>query len=267
MESEEHYFERIKQYKLIAKHEVGQNFLIDPRTARAIVDLAGLDEKDKVLEIGCGAGSLSYFIAASPATSFLLDIDEALIAKLRHDFGSQKRVTPTVGNVLRHDLSPYTKIIGNLPYYITSAIIEKILLQSNAKKAVLMIQKEAFARLVSPCGGKNYGPLSILMSYRASTKKSFIVPRSNFVPEPHVDSLVFCLDFDSKSDVVTARRLYDVVSALFLHRRKTIGNNLGYYLGNSSKAKDVLTASGISFNLRPEDVSLERYLYLVHQLY
>jgi 16S rRNA (adenine1518-N6/adenine1519-N6)-dimethyltransferase len=265
--NEDKYFEVIKEYKLMAKHEVGQNFLADPVTAKKIVDLAELSQKDNVLEIGCGAGSLSYFIAESPAKAVLLDIDEALVTKLQHDFSGNKNVKTVMGNVLKHDMTPYTKIIGNLPYYITSAIVEEILLTSKATKAVLMVQKEAYSRLVSKQGDKDYGPLQILLSYRGSTKRNFIVARTNFIPAPHIDSLVFCIDFDSKSDLVTAKHLYALTSALFLHRRKTIFNNMEIYLGDKDKAAKLLSLLAINPLARPEDLSLEQYLSLVHQLY
>jgi len=267
MQNEEKYFEAIKEYKLLAKHEVGQNFLADPRTSEAIVKLAELKRGDEVLEIGSGAGSLSYFIAQSPAHSVLLDIDEGLIAKLSFDFKGCDNVKPMMGNVLKHDLSKYTKIIGNLPYYITSAIIERLLLSCNASKCVLMVQKEAYQRLVSPVGSKDYGPLPILLSYRTSVHKCFQVPRTNFVPAPHVDSLVFCMVFDRKTDLQSANRLYSVASSLFLHRRKTILNNLISYLQDEAKAKSVLAATGIPSLSRPEDLSLDDYLSIVHQLY
>lgn len=267
MVNEEDYFKVIKEYKLMAKHEVGQNFLADPKDAKAIVDLAALTNKDYVLEIGSGAGSLSYFIAKSPARSVLLDIDEALVTKLSHDFAGQKNVQSVMGNILKHDLSPYTKIIGNLPYYITSAIIARILLNFKGEKAVLMVQKEAFERIQSSIGSKDYGPLQILMAYRATIKKSFIVPRTDFVPAPHVDSLVFCADFDSKSSLDTAKALYSVTSSLFLHRRKTIYNNLLSFTKSPAKAKDVLDKSEVNPLDRPEDISLAQYLSMVHQLY
>ena len=97
---EERYFEQIAEYKLLAKHEVGQNFLIDKSVAKRIVALAELKETDKALEIGSGAGSLSYYIAESPSESDLIDIDEALVLKLQNDFAGLKNVHPQMGNIM-----------------------------------------------------------------------------------------------------------------------------------------------------------------------
>ena len=265
---EKKYFETIAEYKLFAKHEVGQNFLVDPSAAKKIVDLAEITSEDRILEIGSGAGSLSFFLEQSAGESDLIDIDEGLVAKLHHDFENNPRVHPLVANVMRFDLSPYNKIIGNLPYYITSAIIEKLLLEAqNVKIAVLMVQKEVVARLNSSRGSADYGPLPILIQYRASFVKGFNVPRTSFSPAPHVDSSVFALRFKSDVNCEEAAALYRLVSQLFLHRRKTIYNNLQTIVNDSLKAKAVLENSGIDPKRRPEELSLEEYLGLLSQLH
>jgi 16S rRNA (adenine1518-N6/adenine1519-N6)-dimethyltransferase len=265
---EEHYFEKIGEYKLLAKHEVGQNFLIDASVAKKIVALAELQPGDKALEIGSGAGSLSYFIAQSEAESDLIDIDEALVLKLQNDFSGQKNVHPEMGNIMRFDLAPYNKIIGNLPYYITSGILERVLLTaSNAALAVLMVQKEVVARLSAPVGDEDYGPLPILLRYRAEFVKGFLVPRTSFSPAPHVDSSVFVLRFRKDTSMKEAQALYELTSKLFLHRRKTILNNLETVVNDPLKAKAILEKAAIRSTERPEDLSLEDYRRLLSQLY
>lgn len=265
---EQTYFETIGEYRLLAKHEVGQNFLIDPSVSKRIVDLLEASSSDKVLEIGSGAGSLSYFLSKSEADSTLIDIDEGLVAKLQSDFKGMDNIHPIKQNVMRYDLSSYTKIIGNLPYYITSGIIERVLLGSNLiSKAVLMVQKEAFSRLSAKIGSKDYGPLPILLEYRCKIKKEFIVPRTSFAPAPHIDSMVFSLGFKEGSNIETASSLYKLVSALFLHRRKTVLNNLSSYIGSSSTASSLLREAKIDEKKRPEDISLEEYQNLLSQLH
>jgi 16S rRNA (adenine1518-N6/adenine1519-N6)-dimethyltransferase len=267
MENEEKYFEQIKEYKFLAKHEVGQNFLIDSHVCEEIVDLAVLGSEDRVLEIGSGAGSLSYFLAASSASCDLIDIDEALVTKLQHDFSGLKKIHPQMGNIMRFDLKPYNKIVGNLPYYITSGIIEKILLEApRLEKAVLMVQKEVLSRLLAK-KGEDYGPLPILLAYRTTAKKAFLVPRTSFSPAPHVDSVVFVLTFRPGSSAQTGQQLYSLVSSLFLHRRKTILNNLVATLGDAQKAARALEKASINPQKRPEELSLEDYLKLLSQLH
>ena len=257
------YFEKVAEYKLLAKHEVGQNFLVDPMVARKIVDLAEINAEDKVLEIGSGAGSLSFFIEQQATNADLIDIDEGLIQKITEDFKDSKNLKIQLGNAMKWDYAPYTKIISNLPYYITSAILERILLTAtNMKKGVFMVQKEVVSRLNAPVGNDNYGPLSILIKHRAKFTKGFVVSRNFFVPAPHIESSVFVLDIIN-NNAKEAEELYSLCNAMFLHKRKTILNNLGSYLKDNEKAKEVLAKAKIPENKRPQEMSLDMYLSLL----
>lgn len=263
MISKDKYFEEIAQHKLLAKHEVGQNFLIDPEAAERIVSLGEFGETDNVLEIGSGAGSLSYFIASSSIKNAdLIDIDEGLVTKLQNDFADVDNINVKQANALKTDMGEYTKIIGNLPYYITSSLIERCLLEGiNAKKMVFMVQKEALNRLLSPVGSKDYGPLTILLNYRSTPKREFTVNRNAFAPAPHIDSSVFSLEIIQREKEKT-KRFYRMLCSLFLHRRKTILNNLQSYLKDPDKSKASLLEAGIPFEARPESLALEKYLKL-----
>lgn len=264
---ESKYFEKIAEYKLLAKHEVGQNFLIDTDAAKHIVDLAEINSDDKVLEIGSGAGSLSFFIEQTDADATLIDIDEGLVQKLLEDFKDSTHMKPTIGNAVKYDYEPFTKIISNLPYYITSSILERILLNAkNLKTGVFMVQKEVVSRLRAPVGSEDYGPLGLLISYRCDFVKGFNVPRTSFVPAPHVESSVFVLKTKEGRDIETANRLYSLASALFLHKRKTVLNNLTGYLKDSEKAKTILETAKITPNKRPQELKLESYLALLEAL-
>jgi len=257
------YFENVVSYKLLAKKEVGQNFLADPSLAKRIVGLLEAKKGERVLEIGSGAGSLSYFLSQGPAQSDLIDIDEGLVTKLRKDFAGNLFVNPAVGNAMRFDYGPYDKIIGNLPYYITSGLVEKILLGAHkATRAVLMVQKEAGDRLLSKAGCKEYSPLSLYLNYVAKVKKVLNVPRSSFVPAPHVESTVVVIDFLPERHNAESERMYLLASQLFLYRRKTIYNNLRSHLNDAAKASDVLSKAGIPESARPEDILAESYLAL-----
>ncbi len=262
--NEEHYFEKIAEYKLLAKHEVGQNFLIDKNVAKKIVDLLDISKDDNVLEIGSGAGSLSFYLSFYNCPITLIDIDEALVTKLKDDFKSKPNMNVGQANALKYDLTPFTKIVGNLPYYITSALLECVLLNGrHCQKASIMVQKEVFARLASGPKQEGYGPLPILIEYRAKIKKEFVVPRSSFAPAPHVDSLVFTLSFKKGSSPEIAKELYNLTSALFLHRRKTILNNLSSYLKDEAKAKEILLKANIEPRKRPEEIDLNGYLSIL----
>ena len=214
------YFEGIASYRLLAKHEIGQNFLIDDAISERIVSCLEAKPEDKILEIGSGAGSLSYFLSLGPAQSDLIDIDEAMITKLKQDFESNQFVHPQYGNAAKWDYSDYDKIIGNLPYYITSLILEMVLLRAKrAKRLVFMVQKEAAERLFSSPSSKDYGPLPILLALTYKKTLQFSVSRSSFAPAPHIDSSVFVLetlDFDRE----LAGNVYHFAKALFLQRNR-----------------------------------------------
>lgn len=267
---EDRFFESVREYKLLAKHEVGQNFLVDPKIASQIVDLADIQKGDKVLEIGCGAGSLSFFIAQKEADCDFIDIDEGLITKLAQEFSSFPNAHFRVGNIMRWDLASYNKIVGNLPYYITSGIIKRVLLEaSSCSRAVMMVQKEVIRRLQSHQGDEGYGPLPILLEDRTIFQRQFFVSREAFSPAPHIDSAVFTLDFKKRSSDEAAQlhEFYRFISKLFLHRRKTIFNNLSSLIKDGEKADRMLTSCGISPKKRPEDLSLKDYTALFSQLH
>ncbi|MCR5348725.1 MAG: 16S rRNA (adenine(1518)-N(6)/adenine(1519)-N(6))-dimethyltransferase RsmA [Bacilli bacterium] len=258
------YFEGVESYRLLAKHEVGQNFLVDPNVAKRIVDTLEVKEGERVLEIGCGAGSLTYFLSLTPGKVTAIDIDEALLAKLQNDF--QGKVDVIYGNATKFDYAPYDKIIGNLPYYITSLIIEKALLGAKkASRMAFMVQKEAGERLLSKPGTKDYGPLPILISLCCDAKKAFVVRRNSFAPAPHVDSLVVTLEMgDPMEDSLP--KAYALSQSLFLQRRKTLYNNLKNYLHDGAKAKALLAGLSLSETIRPEQVTPEQYLALAKSI-
>lgn len=263
------YFQNIASYKLLAKKEVGQNFLVDAKAAKDIVDALNIQEGENVLEIGCGAGSLTYFLAQSKGKITSIDIDEAMIAKTSEDFKGFDNVSVIYGNATKFDYSGYDKIIGNLPYYITSLIIEKTLLGAEkAKRMVFMVQKEAGERIDSKVGSKDYSPLTVLLRLFYETRKVRNVGRSSFVPIPHVESAVYAITPKSDISLSKAQGVYLLTKALFLQRRKTLRNNLKGTLGDETKTDEALKACGLSPTLRPEEVSpqgfLALYLYLNH---
>ena len=246
----------------MAKKEVGQNFLIDPSAAKRIVDAAHINPDDKVLEIGCGAGSLTYFLGESNANIEAIDIDEGLLLKIQNDFKAKDNVNPHYGNAMEFDYSSYDVIVGNLPYYITSGIFEKVLLGfKQAKRCVFMVQKEAAERILAKAGTKEYSPLSILLYSVSKPKKEFNVGRNSFAPVPHVESTVISLEMKTGIDHAEIEKMHQLCNKLFLQRRKTVLNNLKAVLGEE-KAKEALAKAGVSPMARPEQIEVEKYLML-----
>lgn len=261
--NDEQYFEKVKSYKLIANKSLGQNFLINPKVAEKIVDLASILEQDKVIEIGAGLGSLSYFISKSPAKAHLIDIDERMLQYLNEQFSNNKNITIRRQNILKEDLGQYTKIIGNLPYYITSSIIEHILLTGvNAEKIVLMTQKEVYPKLLNSFKS----PLSMFLNYVSKISAPIEVNRNNFAPVPHVDSVVFVIEPNDNIKNSNNPKLLKLIQQLFLLRRKNILNNLSNVTKNKQKATEILNKMGVDTNKRPEQLDINFYLELLKEL-
>ena len=257
------YFEKVKSYKLIANKSLGQNFLINSQTANKIVSLLSLKEGDKVLEIGAGLGSLSYYLAESPTTVQLNDVDERMLMFLEEEFKDHSYVEVKRQNILKHNLIGFNKIIGNLPYYITSGIIEKLLLDAkDAETIVLMTQKEVYPKLLS----SNKSPLSLFLNYVANISSPINVGRNNFAPVPHVDSVVFVLTPNQNIKNKENEKLFNVMKQLFLLRRKNILNNLSNLVKNKEKAREILEKMGIGANKRPEELPIEFYINLLKML-
>ena len=257
------YFEDIKTYKYLANKSLGQNFLINPEIAEKIVSKLDLNESDNVLEIGAGLGSLSVFLVESKSRINLIDIDERMLSYLNEHFKEQQNVVIRRQNILKEDVSKYTKIVGNLPYYITSGIIEHLVVNAkSAEKIVLMCQKEVYPKLLSSF----VSPLSLLINHVCEISAPINVGRNNFTPVPHVDSVVFVLTPNENIIKPDNIELLKLMQQLFLHRRKTILNCLQNVIKNKEKAEAILKLCNIDFNLRPEQLKIESYILLLKAL-
>lgn len=261
--NKETFFEEIKSYKLLANKSLGQNFLINLEIAEKIVDKLQIQPDDFVLEIGAGLGSLSVFLAETEAKIELIDVDERMLSFLNNHFSNNENINVKRQNVLKEDLSKYSKIIGNLPYYITSGIIEHILLNAtSAKRIVLMTQKEVYPKLF-----KNFkSPLSLFLNYVCDISLPETVTKTNFSPVPHVESVVFSLTPNENMKNEYNKSLLKLMQRLFLHRRKTILNCMQNIVNDKEKCKEILNKSNIDLNLRPEQLNIDNYIVLLKQL-
>ncbi len=267
--TENELFQTIYEMKRFASKDLGQNFLINKETIKKIVELLDIKDNEEVLEIGSGFGSLSYFLAQKESNLTLDDVDERAINFLKELFKDNEKVNIIKQSILKLDISNYDKIIGNLPYYITSGILEKVLVDAkNCKKFVFMVQREVKQRLLAKIGSEDYSPLTILLSLRGDVKEELVVTRGNFVPVPHVDSAVFSLDLKTEDyDVTFIKNLLFFTKKMFLHRRKTIFNNLSNHVKNKIEAASILKSVNIDLNLRPQDISPLQYRDLVNYIY
>ncbi len=237
--------------------DYGQNFLVEPQIAEKIVDSLELTKEDKVLEIGPGLGSLTHFLFQKCQLD-VCDIDYRMIDFLKIFY--KEDINFILNDVRKINVSGYTKIIGNLPYNITTELVTFLLLNSSAKRMVLMCQSEAFNRFYD-LSGENYGPVSILLHLLGTSKKVLTVKPGSFYPAPKCNSLVFVFDSLPTIDKETAINVYKMSKTIFLNRRKTILNNLSNVTGKE-KAVSILKELSIEENRRPETISPTDYLQI-----
>ena len=245
--------------------DYGQNYLLEPTICENIINLLEIQEGENVLEIGPGIGSLTHFLTMHKNAHIdLVDIDERMIDFLKIIY-SKPNVTLVLNDIRKHDVSKYEKIVGNLPYNITTEAVVYLLENSkNAKKMVLMCQAEAFSRFYDLVG-KEYGPVSILLHLLGTSKRNFVVKPGSFYPAPKCSSVVFTVDFKKGIDRDLALKVYEFSKKLFLNRRKTIYNNLSSAISGKDKSLKVLENLGIPMNKRPEELSPEIFVDIYKQ--
>jgi len=217
-----------------AKKKLGQNFLIDQNIQRKIISSLGLSGSDIVLEIGSGRGALTKLLCEKVFAVYAVEIDEELCASLKEEFKFTRNLKIIHSDFLKLDLLPILKegkikAVGNIPYYISSPIIER-LLQFNKKISAifLTVQKEFALRITAQPGSKAYGALSCFVQYYTQPKILFLISRNCFTPTPKVDSAFISLTprlqkmLPSKEEDL----FFKIVRSAFSKRRKTLRNSL-----------------------------------------
>lgn len=226
------------------KKQYGQNFLIDHHVLAMIADAVGADENTIAFEVGPGAGALTAELASRAHRVVAIEKDETLRGVLKDALGAYDNVDVVFGDCLDIDLEkllmPHLDdhhplvFAANLPYYITTPILFRVLESSlPISRAVVMVQREVADRMVAGPGSKAYGVLSVGVQYRAFAKRLFTVPPSAFMPQPGVDSAVVLLDCTRPADIQVEDEpvFFSVVRAAFSTRRKTLLNALTNGLG------------------------------------
>ncbi|MFS9020384.1 16S rRNA (adenine(1518)-N(6)/adenine(1519)-N(6))-dimethyltransferase RsmA [Streptococcus cristatus] len=273
----------LERHGFTFKKSFGQNFLTDTNILQKIVDTAEIDKKINVIEIGPGIGALTEFLAENAAEVMAFEIDDRLVPILADTLRDFDNVTVVNQDILKVDLAQYIaefknpdlpiKVVANLPYYITTPILMH-LIESGIpfSEFVVMMQKEVADRISAQPNTKAYGSLSIAVQYYMTAKVAFIVPRTVFVPAPNVDSAILkMVRRDQPAVEVQDEKFFFKVSKVsFVHRRKTLWNNLTSHFGKSEETKAKLTAAleqaELSPSVRGEALTLADFARLADAL-
>ncbi|MDG3142894.1 16S rRNA (adenine(1518)-N(6)/adenine(1519)-N(6))-dimethyltransferase RsmA [Streptococcus suis] len=266
----------LERHGFTFKKSFGQNFLTDTNILQKIVDTAEIDKNVNVIEIGPGIGALTEFLAENAAEVMAFEIDERLVPILSDTLRDFDNVQVINKDILKADLQTEIqqfknpdlpiKVVANLPYYITTPILMH-LIESKIPftEFVVMMQKEVADRISAQPNTKAYGSLSIAVQYYMTAKVAFIVPRTVFVPAPNVDSAILKMVRRDHPLVQVQDEdfLFDVSKASFVHRRKTLWNNLTNRFGKSEgiklKLEDALEKADLQPNVRGESLSIHDF--------
>ncbi len=255
------------------KKRLGQNFLIDKNIQRKIVESSGLSVSDVVLEIGAGRGEITSLLSRKAGFVYALEIDAALCEILEVNLAGLDNVEVLKGDVLKFDfknlfakINREVKVIGNIPYYITTPIIERLLEHREKISSVfIMVQKEFALRAVSGPGSKVFGSLSCFLQYYTAPKILFPISRSCFYPAPKVDSCFLQLSMRKEPAVkVNDEGLFlKIIRAGFNKRRKILRNSLKDVIPQR-KLSEFFQKYGIDKNTRPERLGLSDFANLAN---
>ena len=258
------------------KKQFGQNFITDTNLLDSIAELAGIDENATVLEIGCGAGTLTRALAKRAGRVIAYEIDAKLQPVLAETLAGLDNVEVVFRDFAREDMAkleealpPYA-VVANLPYYITTPLVTKFLDEAHKAKAlVVMVQDDVARRFCAREGTPDYGAITAAIARRASAEIVKSVPRRMFFPVPNVDSAVVRLTFaEGRIPVRDAATYRATVRAAFLSRRKTLENNLMQAFSlPREEAQDILRRAGVPDKARGETLSPPALAALADLLY
>lgn len=259
----------IKDYFLLmnshAKKELGQNFLTNEKVAQEIVQSLNIEPTDKILEIGPGLGALTEQLINKTAEYTVVEYDKKFVEFLTNSFSSSNIKIVNM-NILKFKDFSYNKIIGNLPYYISTEILVYLIKNfTNFEHGVFMVQKEFFDRITTK-NKRDKTPLNYYIEYMFDVKKILLVGKNNFFPQPTVESIVFSLTKKEEKESTFAGFLFKIIDILFLNRRKNINNNLKTLIKEEEIRKEIFTNLNLDSNLRCEDLNINDFEKITNEI-
>ncbi|MDD3391929.1 MAG: 16S rRNA (adenine(1518)-N(6)/adenine(1519)-N(6))-dimethyltransferase RsmA [Bacilli bacterium] len=262
----------VDNYEFKFKKKFGQNFIIDDNIIQSIVNKTDIDKETLVIEIGPGAGSLTAALGYQAKRVIAYEIDETLKEILNEQLSGYDNIDIIYTDFLRTNLKEtlknyeYSKlyVVANLPYYITTPIILKLIEEDIAvDKIVVMVQKEVGDRFKAKIGTKDYSSLTVYLNYYFDIKKIMDVSKNVFVPKPNVDSIV--VEFVKKNNQLLLKNddlFFKLVRDSFKQKRKTIKNNLKDY--PLDKIEVILKKYNHDLNVRAEQITLDEFVQIAN---
>ena len=274
----------MKKYNIKANKNLGQNFLISQEVVEKIVDCSEITKEDLVIEIGPGLGTLTKYLLEKAGKVICIELDTKMLNILEDRFSLYNNFEIINDDVLKVDLKNIikkekenpeikkVKIVANLPYYITTPIIMKLLEEELELESItVMIQKEVADRLIAIPGQKNTGAITYSVYYYATSEGILEVPNNSFIPEPEVTSKVIKLNI-RKKPVVNPKdkeKMFKIIKCAFMQKRKTLLNSLTNtkIFDNKQQGIEILNSLEINENIRPEELTLEQFAEISDNLY
>ncbi|MBI5399573.1 ribosomal RNA small subunit methyltransferase A [Candidatus Saganbacteria bacterium] len=257
--------ELLMAYNRFPRKQLGQHFLVDPMVLQRIIAAAEVTSDDLIVEIGSGLGLVTLELAKRANHVIAIEIDGELLRISQDVLKSQNNISFVRKDILKTDLNELTvgrhfKVVGNLPYYITSPILEALLtLKDRPEKVVIMTQKEVAERMAAAPGTKKYGSFSVFVQYYADIKLNSLISKSSFYPWPEVSSALVVLTPHKEPlyPVQDEKLFFDIMHAAFQQRRKQLRNSLADFK---------IEGLDFDFSRRPETVSVKDFVKLANEL-
>lgn len=257
----------MNKYNVHPNKKLGQNFLFDEEALNLIA--SGVNEQDTIIEIGPGLGTLTAILAEKAEKVIAVELDDKMIAILNERFKLYNNVEIIHEDILNVDIdkiAPKAKVVANLPYYITTSIITK-LLKTNIKDITVLIQKEVAERICAIPGSKKAGAITYFVNYYANAEIVGNVSKEAFIPNPEVESSIVKLKIRENKlvEVKNEDMFFEIIRANFNQRRKTLINSLSTVV-DKERLKEILRDLNINENVRGETLTLEQYAQIANKL-
>ncbi|MEF2931974.1 MAG: 16S rRNA (adenine(1518)-N(6)/adenine(1519)-N(6))-dimethyltransferase RsmA [Clostridia bacterium] len=274
----------LNTYKIQANKSLGQNFLIDDCVIEKIIEASNIEKEDLIIEIGPGLGVLTERLLKKSNNVVVIELDKKMIEILQNRFCLNRNLEIINNDVLKVDLEKLiknkkeqtninkVKIVANLPYYISTPIIMKLLENRlEISEIIVMVQKEVAQRLGAETGKREAGAITYAVEYYAQATPIIDVPKESFIPSPKVESQVIKLEVrqNPKIEVEDEKLLFNIIQKSFMQRRKTLSNALinNKILDSKEKVEKMFKTLEIPSNVRGENLTLEEFGKIANYVY